>query len=249
MAIPLGVLGLFTVVALIYSMVGFGGGSSYLALMALLGMPHEEMRVIALVCNAIVAGLGLNQFSRAGHLNLKRVLPFCLFSIPMAYWGGRISLNRALYMLILGISLLAVSLVLFFEAKEHVAREVSVKKMWVYGLPMGAFLGHLSGLVGIGGGVFLSPFLLLVGWSSAKEAAAAASFFIVVNSISGLAGRASSLHDPSIGGVLLGPGIAVLIGGLIGARLGARHFSGRVLRKITAAFLFIVSLQLIMQTI
>lgn len=249
MAIPLGVLGLFTTVALIYSMVGFGGGSSYLAIMALVGLPHEETRVVALVCNVIVAGLGLIQFFLAGHLNLRKVLPFCLFSIPMAYLGGSILLNRKLFMIILGISLLAVFLCLFFEPKEKIVCKVSVRNIWFCGLPLGALLGLLSGLVGIGGGVFLSPLLILMGWSQAKEAAAAASFFIVVNSISGLAGRMAAFNDPSITSFLLWPALAVVIGGLIGSRLGARHLSGYWLRKTTAAFLFYVSLQLIMKAL
>jgi len=183
---------LFFLVAFLYSIVGFGGGSSYLAILVLAGLTYQTIPPIALLCNLIVVTGGFIHFYRAGHFNLNRVLPFVITSIPMAYWGGRMLINEKVFSLLLGFSLLAVAVRLFLpDISNDEARQMSGKQEWLVGLPVGALLGFLAGVLGIGGGIFLSPLLLLMRWVNVKQAAAAASFFILVNSIAGLAGQAT----------------------------------------------------------
>lgn len=234
----------FFLIAFLYSIVGFGGGSSYLAVLALTGIPHREIPVIALFCNIIVAAGGFWYFYRAGHLRWKIILPFVVLSIPMAYVGGRLELSRELFRLLLGFSLLVASIRMFISSKKFDAPVgVSLKKAWCVGIPVGGTLGFLSGLVGIGGGIFLSPILILLRWANAKEAACAASLFITVNSISGLAGHwgkgATNFQ------IVFPLAIAVFLGGQLGAQFGARKVSNVRLEQILAAFIFYVSVRLI----
>jgi len=180
----------FFLVALFYSIVGFGGGSSYLAILVIGGMPYQNIAPVALVCNLIVTSGGCWHFYRGGHFKLKNVLPFIVLSIPMAYVGGRLMIGKEVFGWLLGLSLFAVAIRMLLPNRtfEH-GKEISWQKAWLFGLPIGALLGFLAGVVGIGGGIFLSPLLLLLKWVNVKEAAATASFFIMVNSASGLMGQ------------------------------------------------------------
>ena len=235
---------LFFLVAFLYSIVGFGGGSSYLAILVLAGLTYQTIPPIALLCNLIVVTGGFIHFYRAGHFNLNRVLPFVITSIPMAYWGGRMLINEKVFSLLLGFSLLAVAVRLFLpDIYNDEARQMSNKQEWLVGLPVGALLGFLAGVLGIGGGIFLSPLLLLMRWVNVKQAAAAASFFILVNSIAGLAGQATKgvFHLEMI----IPLGLAVLIGGQIGSRLGSFHLSKKGLARILAVLVLYVSVRLI----
>ena len=235
---------IFFLIAFFYSMVGFGGGSSYLAVLALTGVSHKEIPVIALICNIIVAAGGLWHFYRAGHLRWKTVLPFVVLSVPMAYIGGRLEISKDLFRLLLGFSLLVASVRLFLSSKQiEKAVEVPHLKRWLVGIPAGGTLGFLSGLVGIGGGIFLSPMLILLRWANAKEAAGAASLFITVNSLAGLAGHLEK-YAPDFRTVL--PlAVAVFLGGQIGSRFGAYKVSNKKLEQILAAFILYVSVRLI----
>lgn len=234
----------FFLIALPYSMVGFGGGSSYLAFLVLAGLSYQEIPPIALVCNLVVTAGGVWHFWRGGHLKLEKVLPYLILSIPMAYLGGGILIGKELFRFILGFSLLAVALrMLLPDALFEHSKRVSVWKAWTIGLPVGGLLGFLSGLVGIGGGIFLSPLLLLMRWVNVKEAAAAASLFIAANSLAGLFGQ---LHKGTANLELILPlGLTVFVGGQIGSRLGAYHLPQVRLQQMLAALILYVSLRLL----
>ena len=235
---------LFFFIALFYSMVGFGGGSSYLAVLVLAGLPYQQIPPLALICNLIVTTGGFWHFYRAGHFRLGKILPFVVLSIPMAYWGGTFLIEKRLFSLLLGVSLMAVAVRMVLAGKEfQMTREVSSKQAWIFGLPVGSFLGFLSGIIGIGGGIFLSPLLLLMRWVNAKESAAAASFFIMVNSFAGLMGHWQKGAFKLEG--LLPLGIAVFLGGQLGSRLGAYRLPQVSFQRLLAGLIFYVSMRLI----
>ena len=238
----------FFLIAFFYSMVGFGGGSSYLAILVLAGLSYQSIPSTALVCNLIVTSGGSWHFYRAGHFRLKNVLPFIVLSIPMAYVGGSVPIGKDLFCLLLGISLLAVALRMFLPSDrfEH-ANDISWNQAWLIGLPLGAVLGFLAGLVGIGGGIFLSPLLLFMRWVNAKEAAASASFFIIVNSLSGLAGQMQrgSVHLEWIFPL----GLAVFLGGQIGSRMGAYQIPKVRLQQLLAGLVLYVAVKLLIEAV
>lgn len=234
----------FFFVAFFYAIVGFGGGSSYLAMLALAGLPHQNIAPLALGCNLIVTSGGSWHFYRAGYFRWRNVLPFLVSSIPMAYLGGRIPISKELFCLLLGVSLLAAAFRMFLPKQVFEnGKDIGWPEAWKFGLPTGAFLGFLSGLVGIGGGIFLAPLLLVMRWANAKEAAAAASFFIVANSASGLAGQ---LHQGAFDFVFFLPlGLAVFLGGQMGSRFGAYHVPKVRFQQGMAIFIFYVAVKLI----
>lgn len=240
--IPLCVV--FFFIAFFYSMAGFGGGSSYLAAMVLFGLSFQAVRPVALFCNIIVTLFGFWHFYKAGYFRPDRVLPFVVLSIPMAYLGGGLHLSALHFRLLLGASLFFVAARIALPGnlfESGVA--VSKSRAWFVGLPVGAVLGFVSGLVGIGGGIFLSPILLLMRWVNAKEAAACASFFILVNSLAGLGGQ---LRHGIIDAHLLFPlGISVFLGGQLGANFSAYRLPRRALEKVLAVLVFYVSAKLL----
>jgi len=235
---------IFFLIALAYAMVGFGGGSSYLAVLVLAGVPYQHIAPVALCCNLVVTTGGLWHFARAGHLKLKTVLPFAIASIPMAYVGGRLAISYDLFSILLGLSLLLVAVRMFLPARScDSIREISVVKSLCVGLPLGAALGFLAGLIGIGGGIFLAPVLLLLRWANIKEAAAAASVFIVMNSAAGLLGQ---LQKGAFDFNLLYPlALAVFLGGQIGSRLGAYKLPKIRLQQLLAVLVLYVSVKLL----
>lgn len=235
----------FFVIAFSYSTVGFGGGSSYLAVLAAAGLAHSEIPPVALACNILVAGGGFVHFLRAGHFEFKKVVPFVLLSVPTAYWGGSLVVGRRLFCLLLGLSLAAAALRMMLP--ERLFRQTGglrARDAWSWGFPIGAGLGFLSGLVGIGGGIFLSPLLLCLRWANVKQAAAAASFFIVVNSAAGLVGQ---LQKDSQG---IGPfwvlALAAFLGGQLGSRLGSFRWPKIYLERILAVLISMVAFKMLM---
>lgn len=235
---------LFFLIALFYSMVGFGGGSSYLAILVLAGLSFQSIPPTALVCNLIVTSGGCWHFYKGAHFKFKTVLPFIVLSIPMAYVGGRVLISKELFCLLLGASLLAVALRLVFQEREfELPRAISWRIAWMVGVPIGALLGFLAGLIGIGGGIFLSPLLLLMRWANVKEAAASASFFIWVNSLSGLIGQLEKGAEDFT--ILLPLALAVFGGGQIGSRLGSYQIPKIGLQRLLAGLLLYVSGRLI----
>lgn len=231
-------------VALLYSMVGFGGGSSYLALLVLFDVPLLTVPPLALVCNIIVAGGGWIHFKKAGYFNLDKTLPFVVTSIPAAYWGGSHEISISHLSLILGACLFIVAARLALPEPEpkEVSKFIPPGELWIKGSCLGLFLGFLAGLVGIGGGIFLSPIIILMKWFSAKEAAATASFFILLNSISGLLGQMQkNVFDFHL---ILPLALVVLVGGQIGSRLGTSKIPSLMLKRILAALVSFVAVRL-----
>ena len=241
---------LFFIVALLYSMVGFGGGSSYNALLVLFEVDHQIYPTIALLCNLIVVTGGCWLFIKRGVLSARLLLPFIITSIPMAHIAGRIVIDKTIFLLILGIALFISGLIMVFNKhlQDRLVTPETNPHLWPWGLPIGAFLGCLSGLVGIGGGIFLSPVLYFLGWGTAKQIAATASGFIFVNSLAGLSGQYIKLQEVSSGLNQITEFwpvfIAVLIGGQIGSRLSNTRLSPQVIQQLTAVLVLYVSLRI-----
>lgn len=229
-------------VAVLYSSVGHGGASGYLAVMAFLAVAPEVTRPTALVLNLFVASIGTVQFYRAGHFKWEVFWPFALSSIPFAFLGGMIKLPTNIYKIVLGLVLLfaAFRLAWHFTTDEG---ETKLPKLWI-ALIAGAVMGLLSGLVGVGGGIFLTPLLLLINWSNAKTAAAVSALFIFVNSLSGLLGNYSQVSVlPTDAWYWIA---AAVVGGVVGATLGAKKFNSIVLRRVLAGVLLFAAVKLIL---
>ena len=231
--------GLFFAAAVLYSSVGHGGASGYLASMGLVGVAPAIMRPTALVLNIAVASISLYKFARANGFNWRLFLPFAVTSVPMAFVGGRIHLPPAWFGALVGAVLLYSAVRLFVETMTArvKARDVTGPPPVALALVIGAGIGLLSGLTGVGGGVFLSPLLVLAGWSTVRDSAAPAAAFILVNSIAGLVGLLT--RHPSLPDALAWWVVAVIAGGLIGASFGARRLDNRTLRRALAAVLVI----------
>lgn len=237
-------LPLFFVAAFVYSSVGHGGGSAYLAILAFTALPHPTIRSTALALNIVVATAGFISYHRAQHFELRLLLPFALFSVPAAYVGGLRLLSPQMFSLILGITLALTALRLAFLNKPIVARlHLPNRLLWVFGPLIGAGLGLLAGMVGVGGGIFLSPVLLFLGWADAKKTAAVSAAFIVLNSISGLIAqmKATTLNWPLITPLA----VTVLVAGLAGSRLGANRFAPVWLQRLLAVVLAVASYHLL----
>lgn len=224
---------LFFFIALVYSSAGFGGGSSYLALMALWGVGFQLMKSTALLCNVVVVLGGVYHFWKNGHLPMKKALQLSLVSVPLAFAGSYLPLKQATFFLVLGIALTLAAVLmcirLFFQ-KTYAIRE---QPAGLYGI-IGGAIGFLSGMTGIGGGIYLAPVLRLGQYDTAKNIAGLSSFFILVNSISGLLGQAAKgaiLVDLAFTLPLLA---SVIVGGQIGSRLSAAALKPRLVEAATA---------------
>jgi hypothetical protein len=211
---------LIGVAAAVYASVGHGGASAYIALMALSGMAPEEIRPAALILNILVAGLGAIRFVRAGRFDGRVFWPFALTAVPMAYLAGRIDVPEDVYRPLLAAALAAASLRYLIWPRIDAIKPGVAPKLAV-ALPTGAALGALSGLTGIGGGVYLSPLLVFMGWADAQRATGIAALFIVVNSAAGLLGRAPSLD--ALPPALPWFALAALIGAAIGTTVSLRR--------------------------
>ena len=229
------------VVAILYSSVGHGGASGYLAVMALFAVPPATTRPSALLLNVFVAGVGSIQFYRAGFFSWRTFLPFAITSIPFAYIGGTITLPTATYKIVLGVVLIVAAIRLAWNWKSDA--EPSQPNIWI-ALVIGAIIGLLSGLVGVGGGIFLTPILLLMNWAETKRAAGVSAMFILVNSISGLAGNFSQLI--SLPANVWFWVAAAVAGGLIGSTLGAKRFDSLSLRRVLAVVLLFAGVKLVL---
>ncbi len=231
---------LLAFVAITYAMVGHGGASGYLALMALWGFPQEVMRPSALVLNLFVSAIGFVQFARAGHFKWRLFWPFAVASVPMAWLGAQVVLDAGLYKKILAVCLLiAVARMLgLFGGGRSEERPLQLP----VALLVGAVLGFVSGMIGIGGGILLSPLFLLAGWANAKTTAAISAAFIFVNSTSGLAGalgRGETL-DPGMWPFIL----VAVVGGLLGGWIGARKLPEMQLRQVLGIVLLFACIKL-----
>jgi uncharacterized membrane protein YfcA len=229
-------------VAFLYAAVGHGGASGYLALMALFSMSPEFMKPTALLLNLFVSLSAFILFFKGGHFKWKIFLPFALASIPFSFLGGMISLDAAVYKKILGILLLfpVIRLVAF---PNKTIDELKTPDVFV-SLLIGAIIGFLSGLIGIGGGIILSPVLLLLAWTNQKQTAAISALFIFVNSLSGLAGQITKGIDFQ-SGMMAYVGVA-FVGGSFGAWFGAKRFDQTVLKYLLAMVLLMASAKLLL---
>ena len=228
------------IVAVLYSSVGHGGASGYLAVMAFMAVAPEVTRPTALVLNLFVASIGTFQFYRAGYFSWRIFLPFAITSIPFAFLGGMITLPTTAYKILLGIVLMLAALRLAWKFSPDI--EIKQPPIWIC-LAIGAVIGLLSGLVGVGGGIFLTPVLLLMNWSETKTAAGVSALFILVNSISGLLGNLAQVEKlPPNVWIWVGAAIA---GGLIGSTLGSRKFNSLMLRRVLALVLAFAGFKLI----
>ena len=233
-------IGLIAVVAFAYAMVGHGGASGYLALMGVMGFAPDVMKPSALVLNLCVSLIAFAQFARAGHFKWKLIWPFAVASVPCAFLGGRITLDPLLYKRILAVCIVisALRLLGVFASRTREAREVPIP----LALFIGAAIGMLSGMLGIGGGILLSPVLLLCAWADAKTAAATSAAFIFVNSAAGLVGMKTMTHvfDPS----MIVWSSAAIGGGLLGSWIGARKAPEPRLRQALGVVLLLASVKL-----
>lgn len=229
----------FFVIAMLYASVGFGGGSSYLAILALFEINFSFLKAAALICNITVVSNGTFQFYRKKLLDFKKMLPLVLSSVPMAFLGGKMLLKEQTFFIILGITLALAAILLWFQPQQK-AKSTFQNKIWL-NVFIGASIGFLSGLVGIGGGIFLSPLLFFINWDEPKKIAATASFFILVNSISGLIGQFSG-PKIDIDWVFIGYlVVSVAAGGAIGTYMLTRKFSSKMVQKATAVLIAYVS--------
>ena len=234
---------LFFAAAFLYSSVGHGGASSYLAILVLAGYPREAIAPTVLALNILVTLLGAINYYRAGHFDARLLLPFILTYIPAAYAGGSLHVSEQTLSIILGVTLLVAGLRFVIFTKPVAAKQLlSRKLLFGVGLPVGFALGFLSGLIGIGGGIFLSPLLLFMGWADAKKTAAISAAFILLNSLSGLTAHIiKGAADWTLLGVLA---ITVLIGGGIGSYIGAFRLLPITLQRLLGAVLLLAALKL-----
>ena len=239
---PTGILIIFAIflVAVMYSSVGHGGASGYLAVMAFLAVAPEVTRPTALVLNLFVATIGTVQFYRAGYFSWRIFLPFAAASIPMAFVGGMIHLPTNVYKIVLGVVLMLAAIRLAIKLKN----DDQVKDPPIIAcLLIGAVIGLLSGLVGVGGGIFLTPILLLMHWAETRVAAGVSVLFILVNSAAGLAGNYKQVSVlPSEVWIWIA---AAVVGGFIGSTLGSKKFDSITLRRVLAVVLLFAGVKLI----
>jgi uncharacterized membrane protein YfcA len=229
------------VVAFLYSSVGHAGASGYIAAMSLFGLTQPIIKPTVLVLNILVSVIGAWQFWRAGHFSWRLFWPFAVLSVPLAFVGGYVTLPTHVFKIIVG-------LVLLFSAARFLMRPAVDERVREPARPValgiGAGLGLLAGLTGTGGGIFLTPLLLLMRWAATKTAAAVSALFILVNSVAGLAGNFSSTRQfPSFTLVLA---IAAVAGGTVGSYCGSRRFSPVVIKRLLAVVLIVAAAKLIL---
>ena len=233
---------LFLFTALVYSSVGFGGGSTYLALLLIWGVPFTIFPVIALCCNIIVVSGNCINYTRAGNLNIKLLVPYLIGSIPLAYVGGALSIQKEIFEILLFSILTIAGFLLLINFKTYDDNNDSYRNIpYPLAIILGAILGFISGVVGIGGGIFLSPILFLIRAAKPKHIITAASVFILINSISGIFGQLTKndvLNQLINYWPLL---LAVLIGGQIGNYINIKILPTRILALITSSVVLFVA--------
>jgi len=236
---------LFFVTAILYASVGFGGGSTYLALLLIWGVPYYIFPVIALICNIFVVSGNCYNYIKAGNLNLKLLIPYLIGSIPLAFAGGSLQLDKNLFEIILFIVLAIAGLLLLINFKSYDDNESTYRNIPIFiSILIGGVLGFVSGVVGIGGGIFLSPILFLIKAAKPKHIVTSASLFILINSISGVIGQLTKnivLSDISNYWYLF---MIVIIGGHIGNFLNLKIFPARILALVTSCLVIFISIRM-----
>jgi len=236
---------LFFLTATLYSSVGFGGGSTYLALLLIWDVPYLIFPIIALFCNVIVVSGSCFNYIRAGNINFKILIPYLISSIPLAFIGGSLSIDKDFFEVLLFIVLVLAGSLLLLRFKS-IGKNIEVynRVPIVISIIIGGFIGFISGVVGIGGGIFLSPILLLIRADSAKNVATAASLFILINSIAGIAGQFTKTYIISEIYIYWPLFILVLLGGQLGNFLNLKIFPVRILTLVTSALVLFVALRM-----
>ena len=236
---------LFLATAILYSSVGFGGGSTYLALLLIWGVPYFIFPVIALSCNILVVSGNCFNYIRAGNLNFKLLLPYLIGSIPLAYIGGSLPIEKRLFEILLFLVLSAAGILLLLNFKSYDDKEENYRKIPIpVSILIGGVLGFISGIVGIGGGIFLSPILFLIRAGRPKHIVTTASLFILINSVSGIIGQLTKnsvlTEIPNYWYLL----VAVLIGGQVGNFLNLKVFPTRILALVTSCLVLFVAIRM-----
>ena len=236
---------LFLATAILYSSVGFGGGSTYLALLLIWGVPYFIFPIIALSCNIIVVSGNCFNYIRAGNLNFKLLIPYLIGSIPLAFIGGSLPIEKRLFEILLFLVLSAAGILLLLNFKSYDDKEENYRKIPIpVSILIGGVLGFISGIVGIGGGIFLSPMLFLIRAARPKHIVTTASLFILINSVSGIIGQLTKnsvlTEIPNYWYLL----VAVLIGGQIGNFLNLKVFPTRILALITSCLVLFVAIRM-----
>ncbi|MFY9242144.1 MAG: sulfite exporter TauE/SafE family protein [Polaribacter sp.] len=236
---------LFFVISTLYSSVGFGGGSSYLAILALTSIVFTQIRATALLCNIVVVFGNVILFHHQKKLDWLKIIPIVLCSIPFAFLGGYIKISQQFFFILLGFTLLFAAITMW-SSKRIISSDIkNIPQNIMKNASYGGLIGFISGVVGIGGGIFLAPLLHLTNWDTPKKIAATASFFILVNSIAGLLGQYSNPDfeiDWTLTSTLM---ITVFIGGQIGRRISNKYFTPIQLKKATAILIAIVGLKIL----
>ena len=236
---------LFFVTAVLYSSVGFGGGSTYLALLLIWGVPYFIFPLIALSCNIIVVSGNCFNYIRAGNLNLKLLIPYLIGSIPLAFIGGSLPIEKRFFEILLFLVLATAGILLLLNFRAYDNKEESYKKVpIIISILIGGVLGFISGVVGIGGGIFLSPILFLIRAGKPKHIVTTASLFILINSFSGIMGQITKnavLNEISNYWYLL---LIVLVGGQLGNFLNLKIFPTRILALVTAGLVLFVAIRM-----
>ena len=236
---------LFFVTAILYASVGFGGGSTYLALLLILGIPYYIFPVIALICNIFVVSGNSFNYIRAGNLNLKLLTPYLIGSIPLAYIGGSLQIDKNLFEIFLFLVLTFAGIMLLMNYRSYDDEDTTYKDIPnIISILIGGILGFVSGVIGIGGGIFLSPILFLIKAGKPKHIVTASSLFILINSIVGVIGQLTKnivLTEISNYWYLF---LAVMIGGHIGNFLNLKIFPTRILALVTAMLVLFVSIRM-----
>ena len=236
---------LFFVTALIYSSVGFGGGSTYLALLLIWGVPYTIFPVIALVCNIIVVSGNSINFIRSKNINFNLLFPYLIGSIPFAFIGGSITIEKSLFEILLFCILLIAGIFLLIESKSFNKEQIKINKIpRLISISIGSIIGFMSGLVGIGGGIFLSPLLFLMKAGYPRHITSSASLFILINSIFGIAGQLTK--DQALDQIIsYWPlFLTVIVGGQIGSLLNIKFLSNKILALLTSFLVIFVAIRM-----
>jgi uncharacterized membrane protein YfcA len=236
---------LFFVTALLYAAVGFGGGSTYSALLVLSGSDYRAVPVVSLACNILVVAVGSWRFARSGHVDWRRIWPLLALSVPLAWVGGRLAVAELVFVGLLALSLFAAGLLMLWPPRWQREGPPRLESPWLHAVAGGA-LGFLAGLVGIGGGIFLAPLLYLLRWGTPRAIAGTSAVFILANSVSGLAGQLAK--DQAAAGEILWAHWplfpAVLAGGVLGSTLGSSRLDPKYVRILTALLILYVAVRL-----
>lgn len=237
---------IFFAIAFFYSMIGFGGGSSYLAVLSLYNFDFELLRFIAKICNvAVVSGNLLNYYKKS-LLLFKKSLPLITLSVPAAYLGSIIKISEKTFFVLLAITLVASGITLFISSYK-VGETKPKKQLPIIGPVLGAFIGFLSGMVGIGGGIFLAPILHFTGFASSKQIAAIASLFILVNSLAGIIGQINTIEISQSYWINLPLVICVIAGGQLGSFVANSKFNALWVKRLTAVLIVFVGARILFQ--